>query len=280
MTAEEQNLRLLVRRVRIDKILPPLPNVDDTVAAPCFGISTQRLRALRGTLAEEVDRAAEALLSDPSIADLAARLPFQKRQTVVGVGDGLTADTQSWFEVMGRVVQRARPQAGVRFVNAAAPGETTTQMLARLPAIVALRPSHVICLAGSNDARRFGSERTAPQVSSGETERNLFEMRQALTHAEWLTVVPPPVIFERLRSSPFATAMRIHWDESDLESVRNLVRLQDTLVLELNDVFGTPPRPDFFLDDGLHLTLAGHVEIAKSVIRALVPAPQHLTMNS
>lgn len=269
MTSADAQLRYLVRLLHLEKLLPPLPTVDAKLSAAFLGISGAELTDLRRQLADELVEAARALLHDHSIVRALDALPLSAGQTVVGLGDSLTADLQSWFEVLRTAYDLYKPAHGVRFVNAGVSGDCTAQMLARMPFVSAFSPTLVICLAGSNDVRRFGAPDAPQQVSSGETRRNLYLMRSAARDSRWLWLAPPSGLPDRMDASPFWASMQTHWSAESLMAVsEEVVRMHDP-VLDLRRVLGSPPAPDMVLDDGLHLTLAGHAKVAAAVVKQL-----------
>lgn len=175
-----------------------------------------------------------SIVVEPEFAYRVKGLSLRDGDTVIGLGDELTSDRFSWFEVLAAAHRIEHPGRKVRFVNFAAHGQTTAQMLEQMASVRALRPRIVLCMPGVHDARRPGWRRSPTVVSIRETDRNLFEMRSAVRNAGWLWIVPPG-----RRMAPIAFAAdRYRWLDSDCEAVRSLIRAQDEPVV---DPFGEIP---------------------------------------
>ncbi len=199
------------------------------------------------------------------------RLPFASRSTVVGLGDSITDDWQSWIEILRALLSICRSNDDIRVVNAGFSGETTAQLFDRLFfKVVSEKPAWIICMAGTNDARRWGKTALKVEVSLEETEKNLAQLRYigaTETSAQWVWMTPTPVIpeMQRIHWVLGAETQPIVWMNEDLEPVMHLVRRQKGVVVDLQNVLGIPPNPEYLLD-GLHPSLAGH----KLIVRALV----------
>jgi acyl-CoA thioesterase I len=59
------------------------------------------------------------------------RLPFRAGEIVVGVGDSITDDLQSWLETVRLLLELRRPEGGIRVVNAGLSAHTTAMVLRR-----------------------------------------------------------------------------------------------------------------------------------------------------
>ena len=137
---------------------------------------------MRGGGAPGRARAARSLADDPELLTAIDRLAAAPGRAVVGLGDSITDDSNGWFEILRGVVALRRPEAGLLFVNAGVSGETTAEMLARMPAVAAADPAWIICLAGVNNGRRFGAM-PGPQFSVGETLAGLRLLPRCSTFA-------------------------------------------------------------------------------------------------
>src|SRR3712207_412654 len=86
-----------------EKTLADLPGgqeIGDELLAPFFGTDVGTYREIKGEFAERARGCARDLLRDPSFARLVDRLPFEPGSTVVGLGDSITDDSQSWLEIL------------------------------------------------------------------------------------------------------------------------------------------------------------------------------------
>jgi len=269
MAFVEEPPRFLVRFIHVEKMLPPLPGVHDLLLADLLKMPPEVLTGIRAQLAAEVHAAAEALLADPTFARQVDQLPFAPGSTIVGLGDSLTDDLQSWLEILRQVLALRRPKDGIKLVNAGSSGEATPQILFRVPGVVALEPQWIICMAGTNDARRFGGATSPTQVSLGETGRNLAAFADyASRHgkARWMWMTPPPVIESRVAGHWFWTPMATSWKAADVQAIGETMRGLGDPVVDLRPAFAGDAGAELILDDGVHPTLQGQ----QAILRALV----------
>ena len=264
----------LVQFTHPEKTLAVLPGADDedTLAA-LFGMDTAAYREVRHAFQRNAREAAEVLLADDGLARAVDRLPFANRNTVICLGDSITDDYQSWAEILRHVLALRRPDDGIRLVNAGISGDMTTQMIARFLGVVTQNPDWVICMAGTNNARRHGLSATSPLVSAEETARSLAALRHfgaAQTTARWVWMTPTPAIEEMIATHWWlGQANQIAFRNNELSAVASAVRAQPDPVVDLMAVFGRPPDPALLLDDGLHPSLEGQKLIARALIERL-----------
>ncbi len=268
MAFVEEPSRFLARFIHVEKMLPPLPGVHDMLLADLLKMPAEVLKGIRAQLAAEVRQSAEALLADTAFAEQVDRLPFAAGSTVVGFGDSLTDDLQSWLEILRQVLEIRRPKDQIRLVNAGASGESTTQMLFRVPQVLSLDPACVICLAGTNDARRFGSL-PLTQVSLTETRRNLGAFADAAAKSgavRWVWMTPPPVIESRVTGHWFWTPMATSWVAADVKAIGDAMLASGAPTVDLRPAFAGSAGAELTLDDGVHPALQGQ----QAILRALV----------
>jgi lysophospholipase L1-like esterase len=255
-----------------EKLLALMPGMSEQLTATLNGFSLDDYRALRAHFAGQAREAAQELLADADFAARVDRLPFAPGATVAAVGDSITDDLQSWFEIVRHALDLRRPNDNVTFINAGVSGETTSQMLARFFAIADRKPDWIICFAGTNDARRHGHQPTKTLVSPDETERNLAALRHfgaTQTSAQWLWVTPATVVEEQIASDPFLSGRQVHWRNDDVRAAADAVRRQPGPIVDLQPLFGTPANPAYLLSDGLHPNLTGQKVIARAVVEGL-----------
>lgn len=275
MNTTEDPLRFLVRFIHLEKMLPPFPGVHETLLADLLQMGGEELLRLRRQLADETGRAADELLGDEAFARQVDRLPFLPGSTVVGLGDSVTDDLQSWLEILRQVLGRRRPQDRITLVNAGASGEATPQIMSRLPLALAAKPQWVICLAGTNDARCFGPVTGTTQVSLGETLRNLKSFTDYAarhTEAQWLWMTPVPVVEQRIAGHWFWTPMQTLWARRDVEAIGEAMLKLGHPVVDLRPVFAGEDGAGLILDDGVHPTLRGQQQILRALVAKLAAA--------
>ncbi|MBC2876439.1 MULTISPECIES: SGNH/GDSL hydrolase family protein [Streptomyces] len=253
--AHEALTAKLVRFQRPERDLPYLTGLDEDRVAGLFGLTPPAYRDRLAALDAQTRTAAAVLRDAPGTAGLPARLPFAPGQRIVALGESTTADRLSWLEILRHLLPD-----GVAVTNLAVSGSTTTQALAQAPALTRLRPGWVLCLLGTNDARRTGP---ATLVSASETRRNLAALRE-LTDARWVWLTPTPVDEKRVASfEPFRRA-GLTWAGKDVDAITAYLLERPEPAVDTR-----PAVTGRHLDDGVHITLDGQREITAAVLRLL-----------
>ncbi|MCS7061108.1 MAG: GDSL-type esterase/lipase family protein [Anaerolineae bacterium] len=270
-----EQLAYLIQFIHPQKTLGALPQVGDEVVAAAFGLDVAEYRRIRGSFTENARRAAQALLQQADFAARVARLPFARGCKVVALGDSITDDDQSWAEILRHVLALARPDDTISVINAGVSGHTTSDVLARFLGVVNEQPDWIICMIGTNDARRHGLYAAKTMISPAETERNFAALRQfarAQTSARWVWMTPATVIEEKIAADWWlGQRNQITFTNADLRAVADIVRRQPDSVVDLQVVFGTPANPQLLLSDGLHPSLAGQIAIVTALVQHLSP---------
>jgi lysophospholipase L1-like esterase len=257
----------------LEKRLEGMPGASDEVIAALFGLDDDAYRSIREQYAARARQTAQRLMAEPAFAAQAARLPFRPGEVVVGLGDSITDDDQSWLEILRAVLALRHDEDAVRIVNAGVSGDTTTQIIARFLDVVVERPDWIICMAGTNDARLHGRSAAKVLVSIEETIRNLAMLRhmgEMRTTARWIWMTPTPVIESQIAEHWMLGGFELSWRNADLLAVREAVRGRPEPVVDLWDAFGHPPRPRFLLADGLHPSIEGQEAIVRALVRHVV----------
>jgi lysophospholipase L1-like esterase len=259
----------LIQFQHLDKSWPEL---DETAIAPLFGVDVATYRRIRATFAERASNAAADLLTDPAFAARVDRLPFQPGANVVGLGDSITDDYQSWLEILRQLLKRRRPQDAVNIVNAGISGYTTAQIISRFLDVAQQQPDWIICMVGTNDARTHGQSPTKTLVSLEETAKNLAALRNfaaTQTTARWIWMTPAPVIEAQIATDWFLAPYQVGWSNRDLVAIAEVMHQLPDPVVDLQTVFGKPANPDLLLPDGLHPSLPGQKAIVSALIAEL-----------
>jgi acyl-CoA thioesterase-1 len=258
-----------------EKTLAELPGgqeIGDELLAPFFGTDVRTYRKIKGVFEERARRCARDLLQDTRFTRLVERLPFEPGSTVVGLGDSITDDSQSWLEILRHLLAERRPQDGIRLVNAGISGDTTSGLLGRFLDILEIGPAWIFVLIGTNDVAFVRHPRTKSLVSPEETGKNLHTLRDLavmLSEARLAWMTPPPAIEARIAegSSPSEPT----WRNAELAEVARLVHevAGGNPLVDLWEAFGDPPKPDLLLPDGLHPSLTGQKAIAAAFVEQL-----------
>jgi acyl-CoA thioesterase-1 len=267
--------RFAARFLHPSRVLPPLPGVDEMLMARLLGQSDADYRGLAASLENERKAIVDDLISDEETRTAVLQLPFREGQTIVGLGDSITADFFSWFELLRLLVGEIRGSEDIHFVNAGISGETTSQMIARIPQIQFAKPDWVLCLAGGNDARRFGLPTAETQLSVHETIANLSRIRSqvvAATGTQWQFLTPIGIDEGRAAASLLWQSMGTFWQDVDIEQIARTLASKETNVASLYGKLGVPPEASLLEDDGLHPTPIGHARLVVAVMKALIKA--------
>ena len=267
-----EQLDFLIQFLHPEKTLANLPGVAGTDFSALFGLDAEAYRDWRANFGSRARQAAEELLADADFAGRVDRLPFAAEATVVALGDSITDDIQSWLEILRHLLDLRRPEDRIRVINAGISGDTTAQMISRFLAVVLEEPDWIVCMAGTNDARRHGQAPSKILVSVEETEKNLAMLRQfatTQTSARWLWITPGTVIPEKIAAHWLLGEGQLMWTNDDLAAIADLLRRRPEPTVDLQPLFGVPADPGLLLDDGLHPSLAGQKVIARAVVEKL-----------
>ncbi len=260
----------ILRVLQPEKTLRSLPGVgalSEAVRAALVGLPLDVYAAEHAGMSAGVKQAARELISDAAVAAMIDRLPLKEGTRIVALGDSHTSDPQSWAVILNELLT-AR---GASLVINAAPGDTTTHGLIRVGEVVAQQPDWIIVFIGLNDARTQGPHPTKTLVDHQETVRNLAELHQRTsreTKARCLWITPPPVDEGRVSKHWGLSRFGVRFRNEDVARVAAAVRAIGAATVDLFSILGTPPAPELLMDDGLHLTLAGHKRVAFEIIRA------------
>ncbi len=238
--------RYFIQFIHPVNILGMFPQVSGETIAAEMGIAADVYAEVVADFARAVEQAAAELLEDAAFRAQIAALPFTAGDTVVGLGDSITDDLQSWFELLRTAFNMARPNDNVRFVNAGISGDTTTALVSRFHAVTLLDPAWIICMAGTNDTRTHGLAPTRSLVSHDETVANyqlLREYATAQTDARWVWLTPPPVIEAAIPHDWWLGPQNMMWRNAPLQALAASLRNRPEPVIDVQAAFGENPDP-------------------------------------
>jgi len=248
---------------------PLPPRARRQLVASVTGTDYYAFRRTELTLARAVQQAATELLDDAGFREALAAVPFGRDERIIALGDSITDDSCSWAEQLRAVLAAVRPDLSV--VNLGVTGATTQDQLARVDLLCAARPSVVIQLLGTNDARRQGRASQVRMLELTETETNLGKLAAVITGeagARLIRMTPTPVIEERVSGwAPFA-AEQISWRTNDIAEVAAVVLAVDPGAIDLHAALA-PVAGDLLLPDGVHPNVHGQSRILRTLVAAL-----------
>ncbi len=255
------------------------PDVPPAAAAAMFGITEDELAAYSAYVQDQVDRTAAELLAENDIADGIDRLPVPRGGTVMAVGDSITTYRYSYAELLQAMIAARRPDDNIQFVNEGQAGYTSTHGLeSTYTQFLAKQPDLVFVMFGVNDCKRLGGPEAGMLVSIDAYRDNTAAIVRAFvehTLALPVLLTPTPVVESLVGTNADFSAMRLTWDNADIEACADVVRdVADQLglpIVDLMSAFGPSPDPSLYLEDGVHPGPTGHRLIAQRVIRELTP---------
>lgn len=270
-TLTDDDRRTFVRYTRTRRwpLLDRFP-VDDRLhtdlLAQMLSCEPAAVRALRDGMAGEVRDAAARMMADRRFHAAVGRLPFGRDDRVVAVGDSVTADRLGWFELLAAAIRRSgTPPAAL--LNLGLSGNTTADVLERFDLLEAARPSRVLVMLGTNDARMHGRTSEYRMVTAGETERNLRALLHLITDDlnATVTVLTPPAIDQHRAAAHFAGAP-VGWHASAVAEVADVVRQVAPTAVDLHTAARRYGLDRFLEADGVHPTPAGQRLIVASLV--------------
>lgn len=276
--------KYLLQFLNLEKRYPLLPGIENEEAiAGLMGIEHDELRKLRDRFAANAKEAAIELLEDGEVAEWIEKLPFEKGDTIVALGDSITDDLQGWFNVFQHVLEIGLDTPDLTFVNRGVSYDTSTDALKRLNRdVLDHDPDWVIVALGTFDAQRLHVAPDRPLVSLADYWENMNTIESTVAEVTdnpliWMT--PPPVISEMLED---IRLFNFNIYEEDLNGYREILTgkkgyIVDPLGERMHDEDDESeddnlPSAWNYLSDGLHPSLSGHVNTVKELIRFLALA--------
>ncbi len=273
----KDELKFILQFLHPEKILSGMPGIDDSVSAEeivpqIFALSPEIYHNLRSSFKDAAWQAARELLMEPAFNHLFRQLPFPQGAKIVGLGDSISDDYQSWVEILRCLFAQGCPEMNLQVINAGVSGDTTADVITRFLAVVEEKPDWIICMIGTNDARRHGVSPQKTLVSLEETKLNLEALRcfaASQTEASWIWMTPATVIEEQVAKHWYLGPYQLAWKNSDLLAIGAIIRQLPDPAVDLQAVFGLPPDPQLLLADGLHPSLVGQKLIVRTLVEAL-----------
>ena len=268
-----EELSYIIQFQHPEKTLAGMPGMNDALVAMLHNIDLVTYQTIKTHFDDNARNAAMDLLSDPAFAARVDRLPFVAGEIIVGLGDSITDDYQSWLEILRHLLALRRPQDSLTVINAGISGDTTANLISRFLDVVNAKPDWIFCFVGTNDARLHGESPTKTLLSLSETAANLHMLRHYAakqTQAEWVWLTPATVLEDWISVDWFLGPLQLGWRNSDMAAIAELMHTLPDPVVDLQAVFGTPANPDYLLPDGLHPSLAGQKAIVTALIERLV----------
>ncbi|MFI7544803.1 SGNH/GDSL hydrolase family protein [Actinoplanes sp. NPDC049599] len=247
---------------------PVTDELHDELLAQMLGCPAWTVRTMVDALTDQARETAAEMLADVRFRDALRALPFRPEDRIVAVGDSITADRLGWFELLSAATAALGAPAAT-LLNLGVSGNTTADVLERFDLLEAGRPTHVLLMLGTNDARSHGRDTAHRMATAPETERNLraiVELVDAL--GATATVITPPAV-DQQRIDGFFAAAPLRWHAGDIAEVAEVARKVAPNGLDLHTVTQAEPADAFLETDGVHPTPAGQRLILTHVVEHL-----------
>jgi acyl-CoA thioesterase I len=234
--------------------------------AQMLACSPEATRSIIEGLAAEARVIAAQMLEDQRFRDAVRALPFRPEDRIVGVGDSITADRLGWFELLSTSAVLAGAPIG-EMVNFGLSGNTTADVLERFDLLESVRPSHVVLMLGTNDARSHGRAVECRMVTTSETERNLRALIDLIANnlGATIAVLTPPVVDQR-RIDTFFADTPVRWHAAEVAEVAEVVRKVAPSGLDLHSLTQAHGTDDILEADGVHPTPTGQRMILAHIV--------------
>ncbi|MBE7555892.1 MAG: hypothetical protein HS126_32975 [Anaerolineales bacterium] len=251
-------------------------NVPPAAAAAMCHITEAQFLAYVGQVKTEVNRIAETLLVEPELAQAVERWPIRAGGKVMAVGDSITIYRYGYVWLLEAILAQRRPNDGIQVINVAQSGYTSTHILENtFTQFLTHQPDWVFIMVGVNDCKKFGGPAAKTLVSLAEYKANLTGIVEGFlkyTSARPVLLTPAPVVESIVNTNPDFAAVRMTWDNADVQAcadtVRDLAGQHNLPLVDLVNAFSLNPDPSLYLADGLHPSLAGQQLILTKVLQA------------
>lgn len=233
---------------------------DRSAHAALLGIRETLYHELRSKFFNNAQQVAERLSNQPEFYKKIANIQVSENAKIVAIGDSLTDDLQSWFEIMKRSFDIIRPEDNIEFINLAVSGNTTSDLLSSIVTAASFHADLYFSLIGVNDARIHGGDENKTANSIGETAANiksLCNFTQGKTNAPWLWIAPPQIIEERTSAHELFKPIQASWHNKDVNAIADLIASIPEYSIDLRTKFIANNSPDYYDQDGLHWSIHG-----------------------
>ena len=252
------------------------------IEAALLGWTEQELEQARANLKKNARQAALELLKEDEIVDQLDALPFDGEECIAILGDSISLDAQGWVYILSHLIDIGTEKTNVKWINASQAYDTTTDALRRLDRdILVHNPDWVIIALGTFDAQRLAIYPDRTLIPLSDTWENIQAIQdildQTLEHP-LLWVSPAAVITDLL-------AEHVLYDfciqPEDLRAVQDIVtgKIGGIVDPKAERMGENGPRAWYYIPDGLHHSLTGHMQTVKEVISTLVEIDQKGVAN-
>lgn len=252
------------------------------IEAALLGWTEQELEQARANLKENARQAALELLKEDEIVDQLDALPFDGEECIAILGDSISLDAQGWVYILSHLIDIGTEKTNVKWINASQAYDTTTDALRRLDRdILVHNPDWVIIALGTFDAQRLAIYPDRTLIPLSDTWENIQAIQdildQTLEHP--LLWVSPAAVISDLLTEHVLYDFCIQ--PEDLRAVQDIVtgKIGGIVDPKAERMGENGPRAWYYIPDGLHHSLTGHMQTVKEVISTLVEIDQKGVAN-
>ena len=267
--SEIEKAKRIIRFFHPEKRFGFMPGANDADAlAKIFGVSKSNYLAIKEEFDLNVNLTARELLNEAGYASDIEGLAIRPGTKIAVIGDSLTDDYQSWFEIIQKSLSIARPELDLQWFNTALSGDTSMQLFSTLTHIEKIQPDYLFCLIGTNDARVHGQGMKSC-TGFREVIDNLSEIAtraKASIEQEFIWITPVGVKESWIKKDWLLTQFDASWSNEQICEIAELIRTRPEHHIDIAPLFAGMNSESFFLEDGLHWSLAGQKAVARAVM--------------
>ena len=252
------------------------------IEAALLGWTEQELEQARANLKKNARQAALELLKEDEIVDQLDALPFDGEECIAILGDSISLDAQGWVYILSHLIDIGTEKTNVKWINASQAYDTTTDALRRLDRdILVHNPDWVIIALGTFDAQRLAIYPDRTLIPLSDTWENIQAIQEILdqTLEHPLLWVSPAAVISDLLTEHVLYDFCIQ--PEDLRAVQDIVtgKIGGIVDPKAERMGENGPRAWYYIPDGLHHSLTGHMQTVKEVISTLVEIDQKGVAN-
>lgn len=270
MFTQKKNIARLLRFFHPEKRFGFLPGSHNEQAlSTFFGLSIEDYSSLITEYKRNVEDASFALLDEEDYLHAIQSLDRHMFKSISVIGDSLTDDYQSWFEIFKHSFQQVHGVTDTTFINTANSGDTSAALLGTIARLEDVKPDLLFCFIGTNDARIQAGSKSC--VSIEETIKNLDTIADVgkSIAKRFIWICPPGVMPSRIKNDWLLKSFKASWSEDQIKEISYHIinRLEPSI--DLTPLFDVENRAQLFLEDGLHWSLEGQKVTARHVVHRL-----------
>lgn len=254
-------------KFNMQKLILNVSSHDSKRLAQIFGATEMEVEQLLCELDKTIKQQAEKLRQECDIPKL------KKRQTIAFVGDSITSDRTSYFNILKKIYEK---DDKLTFVDAAISGDKSDDAVMKFYLrTLNYKPDIVHILLGTNDLRHNNDEVAKSAISLEEYKKNISYMMSILKAQNIKIVISQisPVLVGGIKKR-FPEDNWTYDSEEICKLNRIIEEMADEYGANLNameKIYCHYSPEALLLQDGLHLNEKGQFLLAKHVLSSLKP---------